>query len=64
MLYAIVLTGSRGAIVGLGAAMLVAFRSRFGNGKTMMLVGVFAPLALIALTQVGGREMSSKEKSA
>ncbi len=61
--YAIFLTQSRGALIGLGAIVMVGIGRRIGPTRTLVLGAVLASLAL-AGSVVGGRGFSSKERSA
>ncbi|MBI3382745.1 MAG: O-antigen ligase family protein [Aquabacterium sp.] len=61
--YCIILTNSRGALIGVGCLLFFGARSKLGNFKTIVLVGV-AALVFAVIGATGGREMSSKERSA
>lgn len=61
--YAVMLTQSRGALVGLGAMGMVAIARRLGTTRTLILGGVLGAV-VIAGSVVGGRGFSSKERSA
>ena len=63
MLYAIFLTHSRGALLGLLALLFFGVRKRLGNTKTMILVAIIAIAPSLAQFG-GGRAMSTKEESA
>lgn len=60
--YAIYLTHSRGAFLGIGAILLLIGHRLLGTVKTLVLV-LLAAGAFSAIN-IGGREMSSKEESA
>ncbi|MBI2733544.1 MAG: O-antigen ligase family protein [Aquabacterium sp.] len=61
--YCVTLTNSRGALLGIASLMFFGIRSKLGNFKTMMLMGGGA-LGAIVIGATGGREFSSKERSA
>ena len=63
LLYAIYLTQSRGALVGLGAFIFILGVKRFGIGK---MTALFTPFVLVALQYsiVAGRGFSASEESA
>lgn len=63
MVYAIYLTHSRGAILGIGAMMLFGLRSVIGTVRTGILMGL-AVMAFLATSFGGGRGFSSQEESA
>src|SRR5690606_13095204 len=64
MLYAIILSKSRGAFVGMAAIVALYMRDKLGTFKSMVVMGVGGSAVLGAIAVVGGREMSSKERSA
>lgn len=61
--YCVTLTNSRGALLGIGSLLFFGIRSKLGNVKTMLLMGGGA-LGAIVIGATGGREFSSKERSA
>lgn len=61
--YAIYLTHSRGAILGIGAMMLFGLRTVIGNVRTGILMGM-AVAVFLASSFGGGRGFSSQEESA
>ncbi|KGM39385.1 hypothetical protein JY96_03375 [Aquabacterium sp. NJ1] len=61
--YCVVLTNSRGALLGIGSLLFFGVRSKLGNFKTILLMGAGAAGAIV-IGAAGGREMSSKERSA
>lgn len=61
--YAIVLTHSRGAIVGIGVMLLVAMRRVLGGVKSVLLAGLVAAGGLLTGFG-GGRAFSTQEQSA
>lgn len=63
LLYTIFLTHSRGAIVGLGAMLLLGLRKAIGTVRTAMLMGVVL-MAVVVSSFGGGRGFSSQEESA
>jgi hypothetical protein len=63
VLYAVALTQSRGAIVGITSLVFFGVRRRLGTVKTSLLLGLIA-LVVIAGNTVGGRAFSSQERSA
>lgn len=64
LVYAIYLTYSRGAIVGLGALIIFAARRRLGTVKMAVLATVLIFVTSVANVGVGDREFSTKEESA
>jgi putative inorganic carbon (HCO3(-)) transporter len=61
--YGILLTQSRGAVIGLAAMLFIGVRRMLGNVKTGVLLA--SMLGLVAVTNmVGGRAFSSQERSA
>ncbi|AKJ29895.1 O-antigen ligase family protein [Caldimonas brevitalea] len=63
LLYAIYLTHSRGAMLGVGAMLAVGLRRRLGPVKSAMMVALLAGAAIVS-SMGGEREFSSKEGSA
>lgn len=63
LLYAIYLTHSRGAVLGLAAVLLLAFARRLGRFRSGLLIGLFAVGAVVA-GFTGGRDYSSGDASA
>lgn len=63
LLYAVLLTHSRGALVSIAAMLFVGARRVLGVGKTLGLGAVFG-LAILATSFGGGREFSTQEESA
>lgn len=61
--YAMVLTQSRGSIIGVGAMLFFGVRKLLGTTKTAVLIGLMVMVA-IAGNMAGGRGFSSKERSA
>lgn len=61
--YALVLTQSRGAIVGVGAMLFFGVRRRLGTTKTTVLLVLLLAVAVIG-NMVGGRGFSTQERSA
>lgn len=64
ILYAIYLTYSRGALVGLAALFIFVARRRLGTIKVAVLAGLLIFAASVANIGFGGREFSTKEESA
>lgn len=64
LLYALKLTYSRGALVGLGLAGLVWLRDRVGWIRTSLLAGLAGVALIGANAAFGGRSISSNEQSA
>jgi hypothetical protein len=64
LLYAVYLTYSRGALVGLGALVIFALRRRLGTVKMAVLAAALVFAASTANFGVGDREFSTKEESA
>jgi putative inorganic carbon (hco3(-)) transporter len=60
LLWAVYLTHSRGALIGLGVLGLVAARKRLGTTASVVLASVLA-IALLALDFTGGRGISASE---
>lgn len=60
--YAIYLTHSRGAFLGLGAILLLVAHRLLGTARTIVLV-VLA-VGVVSVISFGGRELSTKEESA
>lgn len=63
LVYAAYLTHSRGAVLGLGAALLFGMVRKVGRIKAAVLVGAFA-IAVVMVGFTGGRDYSSGEESA
>jgi len=63
MVYCITLTNSRGAIMGMGSMLFLGMRSKLGNVKSLILLGL-AAAGILVVGMTGGRAMSSKERSA
>jgi hypothetical protein len=63
VLYAVALTQSRGAIVGIASLVFFGVRRRLGTVKTSLLLGLIA-LVAIAGSTFGGRAFSTQERSA
>jgi hypothetical protein len=63
VMYAIFLTHSRGAIIGLASLVFFTVRRRLGTLRTSLLLGTIALLSL-AGSKIGGRAFSSQERSA
>ncbi|MFT3665098.1 O-antigen ligase family protein [Piscinibacter sp.] len=63
LLYAILLTHSRGALVGIGAMLFFGARRYLGTTRTLMLGGLLVAGAL-ATSFGGGRAFSAQEESA
>jgi O-antigen ligase len=61
--YAIYLTHSRGALLGLAALMFFGIQRRLGTLRTTLLIGTMA-LAAVALNFTGGRAYTANEESA
>lgn len=61
--YCVVLTNSRGALLGIGSLLFFGIRNKLGNVKTVMLMVVGA-LGWMVIGASGGREFSTKERSA
>lgn len=61
--YAIALTHSRGAIVGIGAMLLLALRRVLGGARALLLTGMLAAGGLLTGFG-GGRAFSAQEQSA
>lgn len=61
--YCVVLTNSRGALLGIASLMFFGIRNALGNFKTFMLLGVGGVGAMV-VGATGGRGFSSKEESA
>jgi putative inorganic carbon (hco3(-)) transporter len=64
LIYAVLLTQSRGAITGLGAIIFVMSYFRFGLGKTLLAMLPVIALILSRSIVNGGREFSASEESA
>lgn len=64
LLYAIYLTYSRGALVGLAALLIFVARRRLGTIKVAVLASLLIVAASVADVGFGGREFSTKEESA
>ncbi|MGA2552062.1 MAG: O-antigen ligase family protein [Burkholderiaceae bacterium] len=62
-LYAIFLTHSRGALVGLAALLFFGVRKRLGTVKTVLLIAILV-VGAQATNFSGGRDMSTQEESA
>ncbi|MDP4299904.1 O-antigen ligase family protein [Leptothrix discophora] len=62
--YAMYLTQSRGAIVGVGAMVMAGFAHRYGRTRTLLIGGVLVAIAAAGSLATGGRGFSSKERSA
>ena len=60
--YAIYLTHSRGAFLGIGALAALAIHRVLGTLRTLLLVGL--AIAAMGIVSVGGRGLSSEEESA
>ncbi|MFM2347044.1 MAG: hypothetical protein RL654_1797 [Pseudomonadota bacterium] len=63
MVYAIFLTQSRGALLGLASLLFFGVRKALGTTKTILLLGSMVAVQLLG-NMSGGREFSGKEKSA
>lgn len=63
LLFAIYLTFSRGALIGLGAIFFMLLKPKLGNWKTTLLLVAFG-IAAIAIGFGGGRTFSSSDESA
>lgn len=63
MVYGIVLSQSRGALLGTAAALFFVVKRRIGTVMTFALMGL-GGTAFLAASVIGGRAMSSKEQSA
>ena len=63
MVYAIFLTQSRGALLGLGSLLFFGVRKALGTAKTVALLGSMVGVQLLG-NMSGGREFSGKERSA
>jgi putative inorganic carbon (hco3(-)) transporter len=63
LLYAILLTHSRGALVGLGAMLFFGARKRLGTTRTLV-VGAVMMAGVLATSFGGGRAFSTQESSA
>lgn len=63
LLYGVMLSQSRGGILGTAALLFPIAKDKLGLFKTLLLGGV-ALGAYLAIAMVGGRAMSSKERSA
>jgi O-antigen ligase len=63
LIFAIYLTGSRGAIFGLAALVFVAASTRMGKGKAFLIAGVIFALLVVGKFG-GGRDISLHEGSA
>lgn len=63
ILYAIYLTHSRGALLGLAALMFFGIQRRLGTLRTSLLIGGMA-IAAMALNFTGGRGYTANEESA
>ncbi|NRT56054.1 O-antigen ligase family protein [Sphaerotilus uruguayifluvii] len=63
MIYAIFLSQSRGALIGLASLLFFGVRKALGTTKTVLLLGVMAGAQLVG-NMSGGREFSGKERSA
>jgi hypothetical protein len=63
LVYAVVLSQSRGAILGIASILFLGVRKKLGNFKTVMLMGI-AGAGVVVVGMTGGRAMSSKERSA
>lgn len=61
--YAMVLTQSRGSIIGVAAMLFFGVRKILGTTKTAVLIGLMV-LVVVAGNMAGGRGFSSKERSA
>ena len=60
--YAILLTQSRGALLGVAGLLLLASQRMFGWLKTSVMAAVV--VGAVGIVSVGGRELSTKEQSA
>lgn len=63
LLYAIMLTHSRGALVGLGAMLFFGARKRLGTTRTLV-IGAVMMAGVLATSFGGGRAFSTQESSA
>ena len=63
MVYAIFLTQSRGALLGLASLLFFGVRKALGTTRTVLLLGSMVAVQLLG-NMSGGREFSGKEKSA
>lgn len=61
--YCITLTNSRGALLGIGSLLFFGIRDKLGNLKTFLLLGA-AVGGFLVIGATGGREISTKERSA
>ncbi|MEX8517306.1 MAG: O-antigen ligase family protein [Leptothrix sp. (in: b-proteobacteria)] len=63
MFYSILLTQSRGALIGTASLLSFTIHKALGTVKTLMLIGTVVAIQMMGAA-VGGREFSGKEKSA
>lgn len=63
LVYAIFLTQSRGALLGMASLVFFGIRQALGTTKTMLLLGAMGALQMVG-NMAGGREFSGKERSA